>query len=60
MLGLLVIILFKSVLHVFFPLITAATLVEVFQDKWVCGRGGVVEEGAQMASNFLGQRGQRG
>ena len=28
---------------------------EVFEDKWVYGRGGVVEEGAQLASNFLEQ-----
>ena len=25
---------------------------EVFEDKWLYGRGGVVEEGAQLASNF--------
>ena len=29
------------------------TLVEVFENKWVCGRGGVDEERAQLASNFL-------
>ena len=28
---------------------------EVFEDKWLYGRGGVVEEGAQLASNFLEQ-----
>ena len=28
------------------------TLVEVFEDKWLYGRGGVVEEGGQLASNF--------
>ena len=28
---------------------------EVFEDKWVYGIGGVVDEGAQLASNFLEQ-----
>ena len=28
------------------------TMVEVFEDKWLYGRGGVVEEGGQLASNF--------